>query len=349
MTVPWITGAQVKAAPDMSSLSDDDAAIVAQMASDLLSDLSGKQFGVTTTTVRPSGCGHHGDWMLGGETVGWGMALPLASFLGPWPLPGPSGGMPALAQCGGCSRWATGGIQLEGPVVWDSAAARTLTVTTTITSTAISGTFVPSDVGAPISGTGIPVGATIVGQIGTTAEMSAPAIASGTITATIAGAGTHPISILVDGAALDPSRWEIVDKQIVIRTDGGIFPACQNLKIATTEVGTCQVTYSRGTAVPAAGIQAAITLAAEFAKSLGFVTGECRLPERIKTITRQGVSAIAIDPLDIIRLGGTGIVSVDLWLIAVNPKSLRRRASVHTPGLERPLPTVFAGSAGSFG
>lgn len=275
----WCSPSAVQTAPDMTGLSDVDAMTVARMATDLLNDLSGRQFGLRTGTVRPEGCGHHGDWLTD-DVVGFGMALPLASFLGPWPLPGPSGGMPALAQCGGCSKWATGGIRLEGPVVWDA---------------------------------------------------------------------NHPITILVDGDTLDPSRWSIIDKRIIVRTDRAIFPACQDLRVATSEPGTLAVTYSRGVPIPMGGIQAAITLAAEFAKSLGFVTGECHLPERIKTITRQGTTAVMIDPLDVIKAGGTGIVSVDLWLVAVNPKSLRRRASVHTPGMEFPQPTVFAGSAGSFG
>lgn len=280
MTVtPWITGSQVQAAPGMSDLSDDNAAIVAQMASDLLSDLSGKQFGVTTSTVRPEGCGHHGDWLTS-DVVGFGMALPLASFLGPWPLPGPSGGMPALAQCGGCSRWSTGAIRLEGPIIWDD---------------------------------------------------------------------SNPITILVDGDTLDPSRWSIVDKRIIVRTDNQVFVQCQDLRVATTEVGTLAVTYSRGVAVPMGGIQSAITLAAELAKSNGWVTGECQLPQRVKQIVRQGVTVGAvIDPLDIIHEGGTGITSIDLWIASVNPHGLRRRASIHTPGLELPQPTVFAGSSGGF-
>jgi hypothetical protein len=98
------------------------------------------------------------------------------------------------------------------------------------------------------------------------------------------------------------------------------------------------------------GVQSAITLAAELAKANGFIAGECQLPQRVTTITRQGVGiAVAIDPLTVIREGGTGITSIDLWIASINPHGLRRRASIHTPGLEHPLPTVFSGSAGGFG
>lgn len=276
----WCSPSDIQAAAGMASLTDSDALTAAQMATDILNALSGRQFGVRTGTVRPAGCGHHGDWLeVDQNVVGWGLALPVAAYVGPWPLPGPSGGL--IMECGGCSRWSLGSIDLEGKVVWDT---------------------------------------------------------------------THPITVEVDGATLDPANWALVDGRRLIRLDGGVFIQCQDLRVATTEVGTLAITYSRGVRVPMGGVQAAITLAGQLAISSGMIPGECQLPERVTTITRQGVAiGIAIDPLTVIREGGTGITSIDLFIASVNPHGLRRRASIHTPGMESPQPVVVSGSAAGFG
>lgn len=124
---PWCLASDVKARPDMGTLTDDQATLAAEVATFLLNALTGRQFGITmTTTVRPVGCGHCD---LGPPSqyavVGWGLPL-LAREFGPWPLPGPEGGMAAL--CGGCGEWSFWGVEITGPVVWDDAHPVTLTV-----------------------------------------------------------------------------------------------------------------------------------------------------------------------------------------------------------------------------
>lgn len=277
---PWCAAADVKARPGMDGLTDDEALTAATIASQLLFSLSGGQFGISTVTVRPEGCGRSCDWGPPSEqaVVGWGMALPLATILGPWPLPGPAGGMGVIAQCGGCGGWSTAGVDLRGPVVWD---------------------------------------------------------------------GDHALTVTVDGTDLpsDGSAWVLVDMRRIIRVDGGTIPQCQDLRVAVDQPGTCQVVYSRGTAVPMAGVQAAISLAVQYALLQGWVDGECKLPQRVTSIVRQGVTAVAIDPLTIISDGGTGLTDVDLWLVSVNPAKLRRRARIYTPGMPNPLPSVTTGAS----
>lgn len=72
-----------------------------------------------------------------------------------------------------------------------SSQSRTITVTTTNTSTGITGsagTFNEEDAGRAISGTGIPTGATLASvSSGTAATLSAAATATGSITATLGG------------------------------------------------------------------------------------------------------------------------------------------------------------------
>lgn len=55
---------------------------------------------------------------------------------------------------------------------------------------------------------------------------------------------------------------------------------------------------------------------------------DCRFPERVTNVTRQGVSWTVIDPQDFLQDGRTGIYSVDLAIKTLNPKNARRRARV---------------------
>lgn len=57
-------------------------------------------------------------------------------------------------------------------------------------------------------------------------------------------------------------------------------------------------------------------LATEFYKSLQ--GGACALPERVTTISRQGLSWTVLDPMDFLDRSRTGIGAVDQWLAAVN-------------------------------
>lgn len=164
---------------------------------------------------------------------------------------------------------------------------------------------------------------------------------------------THPIEVTVDGVVLDAGSWVIVGGQTLVRTDGKVFPQCQDLSVADDQPGTCKVTYTRGVAPPQSGVQAAISLAVEWAKlpDVGYITGadlECRLPQRLQTITRQGVTATVADNIAIIKDGGTGLTDVDLFIRAVNPYGVRSGGVVVTPGFEDEDVTVIAGSQGAF-
>jgi hypothetical protein len=52
------------------------------------------------------------------------------------------------------------------------------------------------------------------------------------------------------------------------------------------------------------------------------------LPQRLKDVTREGVSMTFADPLDFLQRGEVGLYEVDLWLNSVNPNKIMRRASV---------------------
>lgn len=112
------------------------------------------------------------------------------------------------------------------------------------------------------------------------------------------------------------------------RVDGKSWDLCS---------GATVVNYRHGEAPPLGGVQAAVTLGIELARDF-FGTGKCRLPKRITSITRQGVTVDIADSLDILERGGTGLTSVDLWLRAVNPEARPQRAGVWSPDVPRLMP-----------
>lgn len=87
-----------------------------------------------------------------------------------------------------------------------------------------------------------------------------------------------------------------------------------------------RITYTHGLVPPIGGQRAAVQLALELGKF--WATGKCKLPERVTSVTRQGLS-YEMGPAD--AGWGTGIWSIDSWLSSVNPNRMTRRASAWSP------------------
>jgi hypothetical protein len=136
--------------------------------------------------------------------------------------------------------------------------------------------------------------------------------------------------ILIDGAVLDASKYRL-DGRYLIRTDGELWPTCQDLAAATTEDGTWEITYTLGIPVPTGGQIAAGVLARELAKAACGDTS-CALPRRIQSITRQGV-AIVMDSFEDLAKGGTGIWLIDSWVSSVTAAPAPAR--VYSPDVSR--------------
>jgi hypothetical protein len=79
---------------------------------------------------------------------------------------------------------------------------------------------------------------------------------------------------------------------------------------------------------------AARTLAIEFAK-LWSGDDDCALPQRVTSISRQGVSYTLLDSQDFIDDLRTGVYAVDLFLKSSNPDKARRRSRVFSPDSPR--------------
>lgn len=145
--------------------------------------------------------------------------------------------------------------------------------------------------------------------------------------------------VLVDGVALDPSAYRVDDGHWLVRTDGDCWPECADLNV-DSGAGLFEVSYTRGQVVPDVVLTAAGTLACEYAKAC--VGGACRLPGRITSIARQGVTVTAVDTDTLLRRGLTGIFEVDQVISAVNPAGLRARPRVYSPDRRSPRTVTSA-------
>lgn len=137
--------------------------------------------------------------------------------------------------------------------------------------------------------------------------------------------------VAIDGEILDPAAYRVDDGRWLVRIDGGTWPHNQDVTVTPPEF---QVTLEHGLPVPADGIVAATTLACEIVQACSGGK-DCRLPKRVQTITRQGVSMVLMDPLTILDEGKFGIAEVDYFVKSVNPHGLRQRARVVSPDVPR--------------
>jgi hypothetical protein len=126
-----------------------------------------------------------------------------------------------------------------------------------------------------------------------------------------------------DGRILDPSSYYLVDHSTIQAAAGVPWTPCN-----------VEITYTYGSTIPASGKMAARTLAMEFAK-LWAGDEDCALPQRVTSISRQGVSYTLLDSQDFIDDVRTGLYAVDLFLKTVNPDKARAKSRVFSPDVPR--------------
>jgi hypothetical protein len=122
---------------------------------------------------------------------------------------------------------------------------------------------------------------------------------------------------------IDPADYAIYDHAFIAPAE----PACAD---PCFDPCCLEVTYTWGTPPPPMGKTAAIALADEFVKSID-CPEECTLPERITSVSRQGVNYQVFDAQDFLTNGRIGVYSVDVFLTAVNPSRAQKRARVFSP------------------
>lgn len=149
----------------------------------------------------------------------------------------------------------------------------------------------------------------------------------------------EPTEILIDGVELPLDAVRVDNYTILVRLDGGHFPHCQDLGLNPDEIGTWQVSYLQGEAIPAGGDLVAGVLACELAKSICGDTS-CRLPQRVTSVTRQGVTLAMLDDFRGLDQGYTGIWAIDSWISAANNPP--KRSTVSSPDVPVPRQTTWS-------
>lgn len=130
--------------------------------------------------------------------------------------------------------------------------------------------------------------------------------------------------VQIGGEVLDPTAYRVDNGRFLVRQDGGRWPTCQDMSAALGAEDTWGVTYRKGYAVPGGGQVAAGLLANELAKA-ACNDKSCGLPQRVQSITRQGVTVAVLDAFDDIDEGHTGIWLIDSWVASVVRRPRRMR------------------------
>lgn len=141
-------------------------------------------------------------------------------------------------------------------------------------------------------------------------------------------------SVKVDGDVVPESEYRLDDAHTLVALGDRRWPNCQDMRLDDTEERTWSVTYEFGALPPIGGVKAAASLACQLVLACqpeAIRDGRCRLPKRITTITRQGITLAVLDPLSLFRDGLTGLPEVDLWVSSVNRGDTQRSAAVVDP------------------
>lgn len=153
--------------------------------------------------------------------------------------------------------------------------------------------------------------------------------------------------VRVDGTVVDANEYAVELQRFLVgysKADGSdrSWPCCQDLRLPPTAPGTFEVQGTRGLMPPMGGIKAAASLSCELIAS-ATPGQDCRLPKRVTSITRQGVTIAVLDPLTLFAEGRTGLAEVDLWLESQRYGRANRESVLVVPGqtqryAERPNP-----------
>lgn len=128
------------------------------------------------------------------------------------------------------------------------------------------------------------------------------------------------VSVHEDDVEVPASAYHVDNNRLLVRTDGQAWHACG-----------LEIKYMRGVPVPNGGQVAAGVLAVELAKA-ACNDNSCALPQRVQTITRQGVTIAMLDAFDDVDKGHTGIWLIDSWLASmIQPPAPSRVLSPDRP------------------
>lgn len=137
--------------------------------------------------------------------------------------------------------------------------------------------------------------------------------------------------VLINGTVLPPTAYRVDNGTLLVRTDGGSWPLCQDMSAGPGEANTFAITYLQGAKVDGLGAAAAGALANEFAQAL--CGGGCALPPGVVSVVQSGTT-MSIEPGSFPG-GLTGIFIVDAFVRYWNPFLHKAGPDVFSPDLPR--------------
>lgn len=145
---------------------------------------------------------------------------------------------------------------------------------------------------------------------------------------TLPGPVYDVVEVKVNGVTLVKNvDYRIDDYRKLVRLSGELWPFCQNMNLADTEVDTWSVTVDYGEVVPALGNLAVGELAAEIVKYL--LCLDCQLPQGVVDISRQGISMSIANIAELFNTGFIQLRMCDLFIKTANPNHLQARSAVY--------------------
>lgn len=145
------------------------------------------------------------------------------------------------------------------------------------------------------------------------------------------------VAVTLGGDLLPSTAYRVDNGYQLVRTDGLVWPACQDMAGDLDKPDTFGVTYIQGFAPDNMAAWSAGLLAVEFARAC---KGEkCTLPRGVQTLARQGVG-ITINQ-DMFAGGSTGITVVDAYVRLLNPHHLTQGPRIYSPDAQAPRHTTW--------
>lgn len=135
--------------------------------------------------------------------------------------------------------------------------------------------------------------------------------------------------VKVDGVALVAGvDYRVDDYRKLVRLGGQLWPFCQNMNLADTEIGTWSTTVVYGEAVPIIGRMAVGELGLELVKYI-MCADDCAIPRGTVDISRQGVSMTIANMADLFNTGFIQLRMCDLFIKTANPNHNQARSAVY--------------------
>lgn len=148
--------------------------------------------------------------------------------------------------------------------------------------------------------------------------------------------------VTLDGVVLPVDRYRVDNRRTLVALPHPSdawrgWPVFQRDALAVDQPGTFGVEYKWGELPPPGGVNSAAIYGCELALGMSPKTiGACRLPKRVTTVTRAGMTMAIIDPMTIVKDGMVGLPEVDMWVASVWFGRRRRRASITAVDQRKP-------------